>query len=191
MRSHHPPSLFLLISFPLFFSFFTLQPTTSSATLIRDTCRQCSKTDPNLDYEFCTNSLESSPYSRRYSSDLHQLGLLSFNLTRHNVTSTRKFIKHLLKNNKEKKLDPYVKACLSDCLELYTEALRSIKDAEKDYKAKEYDDANIALSSVNDAATTCEDGFNEKENVVSPLTKRNRYTFQLTVISLSIINMLN
>lgn len=74
---------------------------------------------------------------------------------------------------------------------LYRDAIRTIKDAMKDFKDQAYDDANIAVSSVTDASTTCEDGFKEKENVVSPLTKRNNDTFQLTAISLSIINMLN
>ena len=114
------------------------------------------------------------------------------------MTSTRHFIKQLLSNdnnnNKKKKLDPYVKACLSDCMELYTDAVSTIKVAVKDYKAKRYDDANIGLSSVIDASTTCEDGFKEREStethVVSPLTKRNNDTFLLTAISLSIINML-
>ena len=190
MRSHHP--LFFTLSsifFPVFFVIFTFHHTTSSTTLIRDTCKRCSDTDPNLSYNFCITSLESSPDSRR-CRDLHELGLLSMELTKQNVTSTRNFIKHLLKN-KKKKLDPYVKACLSDCMVLYRDALRSIKDAMKDFKDQAYDDANIAVSSVTDASTTCEDGFKEKENVVSPLTKRNNDTFQLTAISLSIINMLN
>uniref|UniRef100_A0A803NHS7 Pectinesterase inhibitor domain-containing protein n=1 Tax=Cannabis sativa TaxID=3483 RepID=A0A803NHS7_CANSA len=79
-----------------------------------------------------------------------------------------------------------------------SDAVSTIKLAVKDYKAKRYDDANIGLSSVIDASTTCEDGFKENDNsknksknhVVSPLTKRNDNAFQLTAISLSIINML-
>ncbi|PON58890.1 Pectinesterase inhibitor domain containing protein [Parasponia andersonii] len=201
MRSHNSSSFpFLPIFLPLFLSFIlsTLPPSTassSSSNLIQETCKNCSDTDPNLSYDFCKASLESLPEGRR-SSDLRQLGLVSIRLTKNNVTSTGHFIKKLLRkdNSKKKKLDPYVKACLSDCMELYTDAVSTVKVAAKDYKAKRYDDANIGLSSVMDAATTCEDGFKERHEtearVVSPLTKRNHDTFQLTAISLSIINML-
>lgn len=41
-----------------------------------------------------------------------------------------------------------------------------------------------------DASTTCEDGFEEKEGVVSPVKKRNDDVFRLSAIALSIIDML-
>ncbi|KAK3023156.1 hypothetical protein RJ639_043434 [Escallonia herrerae] len=113
--------------------------------------------------------------------------MISIRLTRYNVTDTRCHIKHLLKVNK---LDPYVKACLRDCFDLYSDAIPSLKEAMKYYSSKRYDDANVQISSVMDAATTCEDGFNEKEGVVSPLTKRNNLTFELSAMVLSIMDML-
>ncbi|KAF4388198.1 hypothetical protein G4B88_021894 [Cannabis sativa] len=204
MRTHIFP---LLTIFLLSLS----SSSSSSSNLIKDTCKKCSDTDPNIRYNFCTSSFNSSPDSNQ-TTDLRQLGLVSIRLTKNNVTSTRHFIKHLLRDDKNKKmnnnnntitntttkLDPYVKACLNDCMELYSDAVSTIKLAVKDYKAKRYDDANIGLSSVIDASTTCEDGFKENDNsknksknhVVSPLTKRNDNAFQLTAISLSIINML-
>ncbi|XP_062098204.1 putative invertase inhibitor [Humulus lupulus] len=199
MRTHIFP--FLTIFLPLSFSFIlstvhlSLVASSSSSNLIQDTCKKCSDTDPNLKYNFCTGSFESSPDGRQCTS-LRDLGLVSIRLTKNNVTSTKHFIKHLLHNDKKKKkLDPYVKACLTDCMELFNDALSTIKVVVKDYKAKRYDDANINLSSVLDASSTCEDGFKEsdstKKHVVSPLTKRNDNAFQLTAISLSIINMLH
>ncbi|XP_062083385.1 putative invertase inhibitor [Humulus lupulus] len=179
MRTHIFP--FLNILLPLSFSFilstFHLSlVASSSSNLIQGTCKKCSDTDPNLSYNFCTVSFESSPDGRR-CADLRDLGLVSIRLTKNNVTSTRHFIKHLLHNdNNKKKLDPYVKACLRDCMELFNDAVLTIKVAVKDYKAKRYDDANIGLSSVIDASSTCEDGFKEtdetKKHVVSPLSKR-------------------
>lgn len=78
---------------------------------------------------------------------------------------------------------------MDDCLELYSDSRETLKQAAKDYKARRYVDANVEVSSVADAATTCEDGFKEKEGVVSPLKKRDDDTFLLSAVSLSIINM--
>ncbi|KAJ0111508.1 hypothetical protein Patl1_00040 [Pistacia atlantica] len=71
------------------------------------------------------------------------------------------------------------------------DAISTLQQAIKDYKSKQYEDANFEISSVMDASTTCEDGFKEQEGVVSPLTKRNNNSFQLSVIALSVINMLD
>ncbi|MBA0878797.1 hypothetical protein Goshw_006716 [Gossypium schwendimanii] len=132
--------------------------------------------------------LKRFPPHSHCANDLRQLGKISITLLGRNVTSTRSHIKELLKN--QKKMDPFVRSCLDDCFDLYSDAIPTTKQALQDYKAKHYDDANIDVSSVMDATTTCEDGFKEKEGVVSPLTKRNNDAFMLSAISLSIINMI-
>ncbi|PQP91577.1 putative invertase inhibitor [Prunus yedoensis var. nudiflora] len=109
------------------------------------------------------------------------------NLIRHNMTSTRQHIKHLLKNTK---LDKFLRVYLEDCLDLYSNAIPDIKKALRSYKAKQFRDANVRVSGVCDAPVTCEDGFHEREGLVSPLTKRNNDAVQLSAIALSIINML-
>ncbi|GJR75291.1 putative invertase inhibitor [Tanacetum coccineum] len=154
--------------------------------LIYDTCKTSSKQDPNVKLQFCTTSLQAAPAS--HCADLNGLGMMSIRLIRYNVTDTRCYIKQLLKNNT--KLDPYVKSCLNDCFELYSDAIPESKQAMKSYSAKRYFDANVQISSIMDAATTCEDGFKEKKGAVSPLTKRNDATFQLGAIALSIMNIL-
>lgn len=111
--------------------------------------------------------------------------MISIRLTRYNLTDTRCHIKQLLMN---KKLDKYVRSCLEACFELYDDALPSIKLAMKAYSDKKFYDANIQVSAVMDAATTCEDGFHEKTGVVSPLTDRNNATFQLSAIVLYIMH---
>lgn len=86
-----------------------------------------------------------------------------------------------------------MKGCLQDCLELYNDAISSTKQAMEQYKSENYMDANTYLSSIMDDATTCEDGFMEREGqdqVVSPLTKRNNDTFQLSAMALSIVQMI-
>ncbi|KAE8679842.1 putative acyl carrier protein [Hibiscus syriacus] len=181
------------LAIPLFLSFFLLISTSTShsltstnSSLIRKTCKKCAESDPNLSYDFCVTSLQAAPNSH-CANDLRQLGKISIKLLRRNLTNSRSYIKELLKN---KKMDPFVRSCLHDCFDLYSDAILTAKHAIEDYKDKRYDDSNIGVSSIMDAATTCEDGFKEKEGVVSPLTKRNNDIFQLSVISLSIINMI-
>jgi pectinesterase inhibitor-like protein len=177
----------LFSSFYLLFFISTLFHATNSDNLIQETCKKCSQKDPNLSYNFCVTSLQASP-ELGLCDNLHHLGKISIKLLNQNVTNTRNYIKKLLEN--KTKLDPYTKACLSDCFELYSDAVPTLSDALKDYKARRYENANIEVSSVFDASTTCEDGFKEKESVISPLTKRNNNTFQLSAIALSIVEML-
>lgn len=158
-------------------------PHSTSQTLIQNTCKTCSDEDPNVPYGFCTTSLFAAPASR--CASLKGLGMISIRLTRYNLTDTRCHIKQLLLN---KKLDKYVRSCLETCFELYDDALPSIKMAMKSYSNRKFYDANVQVSGVMNAATTCEDGFLERKGVVSPLSQRNNATFQLSAIVLYVIN---
>ncbi|CAI9765119.1 unnamed protein product [Fraxinus pennsylvanica] len=153
--------------------------------LVTETCKTFAQNDPNIDYNFCTTSLQADPASQ--NATLQELGMISIRLINCNVTDTQFYIKNLIKN---KKWGSYTKQCLRDCFELYSDAIPSAKEAMKYYSKNLYSDANIQLSSILDDATTCEDGFKEKKGVVSPLTKRNGDTFQLSAIALSAVNML-
>ncbi|KAK4268034.1 hypothetical protein QN277_024740 [Acacia crassicarpa] len=181
------PILFFII---LFLSF---NPTTSNNHLIQEICKKTSETDPNVSLNFCISSLESDPSSHSIRLSLTKLGLISMNLTKNKVTETRVYIEHLLKKKTKQgsssSIDRYIKDCLKDCLELYSDAIATTEDAIGDYKRKRYLVSNIKVSSVLDAASTCEDGFKEKRGVVSPLNKGNNETFQLSAIALSIIDM--
>ncbi|XVF33678.1 hypothetical protein REPUB_Repub17cG0188800 [Reevesia pubescens] len=184
--SSFPFSLFLFFFFFLIF-ISTCHGITANDSLIHQTCKKCAQRDPILSYNFCVTSLQAAPKSQ-YADDLRELGIISIKLLRRNITNSRSYIKELLKN---KKLDPFVRSCLHDCFELYSDAIPATKKAIDNYKSKHYHDANIDVSAVMEFSTTCEDGFKEKEGVVSPLRKRNNHTFQLSAISLAIINMLD
>ena len=175
------------ISFPLTIIFLFLSSHFIAANhLIQQTCRTCSQTDPNISYKFCLNTLQADRRAH-YAGNLTELGLVSVKLVRRNVSETRVHIEKLLK---KKNLDSYVKVCLNDCLEVYSDAISTLREAIRDYRAGRYEDSNIKVSSVLDDASTCEDGFGEK-GVVSPLTKRNNNVSRLSAIALSIINMLS
>ncbi|OVA02472.1 Pectinesterase inhibitor domain [Macleaya cordata] len=158
----------------------------TTVNLVEETCKKAADEDPNLTYKFCVTSLQAVPKSN--CTNLKELGLISMKLTKTNATHTKSYIKKLLK---QKNMDPFYKSCLKSCLELYSNAVYSIKDAVKYYKGKHYLEANIEMSAVMDASTTCEDGFKEKEGVQSPLTKKDKDMFQLTALALSIIEMLH
>ncbi|XP_031281952.1 putative invertase inhibitor [Pistacia vera] len=161
----------------LFFFFFSDHLITAH-DLVHQTCKKCTQNDLNLNYSFCVTSLEAVPSS--HCANLRQLGMVSINLTRRNVANTRSYINDLLKN---KKLDPFMSSCLTDCYEIYSDVISILQQAIKDYKSKHYEDTNFEISSVMDASTTCEDGFKEQEGVAS--YNRNNNSFQLSAIALS------
>ncbi|KAL7233659.1 hypothetical protein ACSBR1_017301 [Camellia fascicularis] len=178
----------------LLFLLFTFHTTTTTAQdLINTTCKTCSQNNPNIKFNFCTTSLQSSPASQ-CAGDLHTIPrtmtirTISIKLVQSNVTDTNCFIKQLIKN--KKLIDPFIERCLEDCFDLYSDAIPSVEQAMENYDLERFVDANVELSSVMDAATTCEDGFKEKRGVVSPLTKRNGDTFELSAMALSIMGML-
>ncbi|KAK7386193.1 hypothetical protein VNO78_26230 [Psophocarpus tetragonolobus] len=181
-----PSSTSLLLSLTILFC--CLISFVCANRLIHQTCMDCSKNDPNISYKYCVTSFRSN-HKSLYAKKLQELGLISIKIIRHNVTDTNAHINELLKKG-NKSIDPFIKACLGDCLEVYSDTISTFRDAIRDYKAKRYADCNVKLSSIIDASTTCEDGFKQKNDAISPLTKRNEDTFQLSAIALSIVNML-
>ncbi|PRQ57051.1 putative pectinesterase inhibitor domain-containing protein [Rosa chinensis] len=179
--------IFTFTFLPLFLLFSSTFTPITANNVISEICKKCAQEEyTSMSYKFCVTSLQADPNSQ--GADLRQLGLISMKLVKNNVTNTRRFIKNLLKNEE---LDKFVRMCLDDCLDLYTDAITSIKQAVKDYKMKDNRHANLAVSSVAGAATTCEDGFEETPGLVSPLTKRNNEMSQLCDIALMIITMVS
>ncbi|KAI5423187.1 hypothetical protein KIW84_046251 [Lathyrus oleraceus] len=172
--------------------------TTCFCIFLRDSVIPCkskkhdivSRSSTKVEYHAITSTTTEMVWLRwsQCAQNLEELGLVAIKLTRHNVTNTSDYITRLLK---KKTSDPFIKECLEDCLEVYSDAIATFREAIRDYKAKRYEDCNFKLSSIIDASTTCEDGFKQKNDVISPLTKRNKNVFQLSAIALSIVNMLN
>ncbi|XP_038906889.1 putative invertase inhibitor [Benincasa hispida] len=177
-----------LFLFMFFSNFLIIKSSNNTLSLLYKTCKTISDQDPNISFNFCLTSLVPAATKHGHgATTLRRLGLITIYLIRRNVSSTRHHIKNLRRNKEPG--DPLVKSCLADCLELYSDAALTMKQARKDYKARRYDDASSMISSVMDDCSTCEDGFKE-EGVISPLTNRNHNAFELSAIALSIINML-
>lgn len=174
------PHLLLLLLMTLI-----LIQASSSESVINSTCKSMAAGSPNVKYGFCVTSLQAAPASRCASGR----GLVSISIRslRYNVTDTRCLIKQLLR---ERKWDPFAARCLADCLDLYSDAIPSVKQAMKSFNAARYDDANVQVSSVMDAASTCQDGFADRPGITSPLTNRNAHVLQIGAMVLSLMDII-
>ncbi|GFZ15412.1 hypothetical protein Acr_24g0016020 [Actinidia rufa] len=105
-----------------------------------------------------------------------------------NVTNTFWSIEKMLTSGQ---FDPYALGCLKDCFELYGDGVSMLVNSIRAFLHEQYAAANVLLSAVMETASTCEEGFKEKEGEVCPLAKENYNLFQLGDIALCIINLLS
>jgi pectinesterase inhibitor-like protein len=151
--------------------------------LIDQTCEKCANQSVILSYSLCSTALPVVPVS--HSTNLEGLALIAMELALENVTNTLATIEKLLGGES---LDNYVIGCLTDCLELYSDAVWRIVDSVDVFLSGNYEVSRIWMSSVMEAASTCQQGFEEKGEV-SPLTEENYNLFQLCGIALCIIHL--
>ncbi|KAI4327224.1 hypothetical protein L6164_019712 [Bauhinia variegata] len=163
---------------------FLLFQCSNGSNLIRQSCQEASKGDPNLSYNFCVACLEANPKSR--PTRIEELVDVSIRITKSNTTNIISNISEFLRNQN---LSQYAKACLRDCFDLYSDALSELQDAVYAFNSGDLDTANIKVSAALDASVTCEDQFKEKKGETSPLTKDNNIYCQLSAISLAFIQM--
>ncbi|OVA09275.1 Pectinesterase inhibitor domain [Macleaya cordata] len=153
--------------------------------IIDETCRKAANSDPKLSYNFCVASLHQDPGSR--TANLQELGVISMDLCEENATYMHSYMEKLLDPEEDQtRVDPRARKYLKDCLYLYENAIPDVEDAIKAFEGKDYFTANIKMSAVMDASTTCEDGFKEEKDLVSPLAKEDSDFFQLTATALAV-----
>lgn len=138
-----------------------------------------------MPYDFCIRSLLAVRGSR--DATLEDLGMIAIKLTNHTVTDTARYIKALLR---EKELDKYVRSKLESCFRSYYGSISSIESAIGPYQTKNFDDAGIQLTCVQDSAYSCEEEFEGFIGFVSPLTARDRTTYGLATIAFDITERL-
>ncbi|XP_020205150.1 putative invertase inhibitor [Cajanus cajan] len=184
----HPS--FSCFSFYLVFSFVTSLPLGTRSTslttpkdIINETCQKCANQSIILSYGLCSTSLPEIPVS--HSANLEGLALVAMELALENVTSTLATIEKLLDSTS---LDNFALGCLADCLELYSDAAWTIVNSVGVFLSGNYEVTRTWMSSVMEAASTCQQGFSERAEV-SPLTQENYNLFQLCGIALCIIHM--
>ncbi|CAK8562632.1 unnamed protein product [Lathyrus sativus] len=163
----------------------------NGSDLIVQSCREASKNDPKLNYDFCVTSLyEAAGKDKLHPEKLEDLVSMSIQLTKSNGTNIVSIISHELQNQTQ---GEYVKGCLRDCFDLYNDSLESLDEAMVAFNtSKDLDTTNINVSAALHDSVTCEDQFKERKekNETSPLAQENHVYFQLNVISLSFIQMI-
>lgn len=102
---------------------------------------------------------------------------MTLKLVTKKLTDTKSYIEDLKNDDPE----PNLNACLSDCLELYSNTIGDLEDAEEDYQSRKYREASEETDEVLTSLTNCEDGFKEK-GLRSPLTERSNHAFQLYLL---------
>ncbi|KAL2322950.1 hypothetical protein Fmac_027329 [Flemingia macrophylla] len=182
----HPS--FSCLSFGLLFWLLTTAlslGTTRSSTkdIINETCEKCANQSMILSYGLCSSSLLAISVS--HSANLEGLALVAMELALENVTSTLATIDKLLGSES---FDNFGLGCLADCLELYSDAAWTIVNSVGVFLSGNYEVTRTWMSSVMEAASTCQQGFTERGEV-SPLTQENYNLFQLCGIALCIVHM--
>ncbi|XP_028789114.1 putative invertase inhibitor [Neltuma alba] len=172
----------------LFLFFFVTTISAVAATpsndLIDQTCKKCENQSIILNYGLCSSALGVIPVS--HAANLQGLALIAMELALENATTTRSTIEKLMDD--ENLATSSSRACLRDCLELYSDAAWRIMSSIGAFLSENYESTKTGMSSVMEAASTCQRGFAETGEV-SPLTKENYNLFQLCGISLCIIQM--
>uniref|UniRef100_A0A803PN38 Pectinesterase inhibitor domain-containing protein n=1 Tax=Cannabis sativa TaxID=3483 RepID=A0A803PN38_CANSA len=181
--------------FPFFsFSLFTICIIFSSlqnsilgcSDLIKQSCKNATNDDPNSTYDFCIKILGENPKSNK-AKTIEELALATIDLT---ICNASKVVSTISKVMRSKVLKTsYGNACLKDCLSIYSDAISALREAKRAIRIKDFKKASVEISSAVDAPSTCEDGFNEAQGEVCPISKENNLFFQHTVVSLAFNNM--
>ncbi|KAI9176581.1 hypothetical protein LWI28_004563 [Acer negundo] len=177
---------FIIILTPQLVTPSTTIGTVLSVDKINQTCTKCAEMSTIFSYDVCLTSLQAVPAS--HATNLQGLALVAMELAIQNATASICTIKELVSSGS---FDPFETCCLMDCLEEYSCGVVTLIEATGAFLTGKYEEANVWVSSVMDAATTCEDGFTDRQGHESPLKKENYFLFQLCDIALCIFNLLS
>lgn len=181
---HYPNSIILLLLIFLAFQASSINASSSSSSssnFVRESCSDASKNNPNIPYDFCVSTLESTT-----ATSLADLVGVAISIAKSNATNIVSKISDLLNDADE--FSDYAKACLRDCSDLYSDSISEFKDAVANYADNDFAGANIKVSASLDDAVTCEDQFGDGGEK-SPLTEENAIYSRITSITLAFINM--
>jgi len=148
---------------------FLLACSTSNASVLEDACKSFAAKNPGTGYAYCIKYFQADKGSA--SADKRGLAAIAVKLTGAAAKSTAKHIAALRASEKDKKR----LAGLKDCSEVYTQAVDQTGVAAKGIASgtpRGRADAVTALSAVEDAPGTCEQGFQDL-GVPSPLASED------------------
>ena len=155
--------------------------TADQEDLVSSTCKK------TLYFQVCVSSLRSNPQSQ--TSDLRGLAVISLNLSIANGVNTLSYISHL-KSEAAYNGSQSMLGYLSDCIDVYSDAIQNLQDSVQALNDKSYDTLQSLVSAAMTDSETCEDGFKEMKGSSSPLTEQNQYFSQLCSNFLAITTLL-
>jgi len=171
----------------IFIVFFFLFQSSHSSNFISKSCKEASKINPPLSYDFCVAALEeTSSNLQPPPTTLEDLVGISVQLAKSNGTNVLSIISKLLK---DKSFDQYTKGCLQSCSDFYLQSLKFLDDAIVAFKSKNFSQAADILSYATTQCVMCDDSFEERKTK-SPLKTENQVYWELDIISLTFVNML-
>jgi pectinesterase inhibitor-like protein len=146
--------------------------------LIISTC------DGTLYKDLCKNTLQSDPESRAATS-VEVLAKVALKHATSTATQIHNQVKQLLKSSTKP-----IKVALTDCNEVYEDALEQLDDSSTALITKSYESISTYLSAVMDDADTCDQSFEEVAPGKSPIGTQGTTLSQLCSIVLSITKQL-
>nr|GMD81204.1 putative invertase inhibitor [Ipomoea batatas] len=152
--------------------------------------KRCAQNSAIFNYNFCVTSLQAVPIT--HAANLEGIAVVAVELALQNATATVSTVEEMLASAAAAS-DPFAVRCLRDCLELYADAVAMLVESFWEFFSRRFNTANILLSAVMETASTCQEGFSEKEGEMAPppLTEENDNLFQLSDIALCITKLVS
>ncbi|XP_050224795.1 putative invertase inhibitor [Mercurialis annua] len=167
------------MSIPIFFLVLLFAvPTHQISDIVTKTC------DQTLYKAYCKTELGSAPVSD--VKDLKSLTVFALKMASLKGVAIVKSIDKFTKATQ----DEFAQQCLSDCAEIYQDAIDQLEDSTAAVDAKKYNDVNTWVTAAMTDSTTCEDSFKENKGTKSPLTAENTKFSNLCSIILTMSNLL-
>ncbi|KAJ1691640.1 hypothetical protein LUZ63_015795 [Rhynchospora breviuscula] len=174
------PSFFIFL-----FALLTFLPHFNNAedvTSVSDACKDAAASSPNVDYNYCVQSLQADPSS----SSTGKLGLakIATNLASQSAQDTKTKVKKLLIDAAYAQYETEIHTCKS----LYSRLVDYLAVAAKGIESSRLADAHTYLSASLDAPGECDEAFSKKQ-APAMLANENATAKQLVAIALALVKM--
>ncbi|XP_058106542.1 pectinesterase inhibitor-like [Magnolia sinica] len=145
-------------------------------TLIQETCKRTKS------YDLCVKTLESD--TRSYNTDAAGLTKIAIE---HALTNANELYKQSILWRKKTDLDQKTIRALETCSQLYGDAIDGLTKAVQAMESKDYQTANLHVGVAKEAATTCNQEFQEYRRKM-PFVEQNENLNYLSSIALALIS---
>ncbi|KAH0461693.1 hypothetical protein IEQ34_009268 [Dendrobium chrysotoxum] len=135
-----------------------------------------------VDYNYCVSTLSTNPAAS--TADGHTLAVISVNLTTTNATAVKSRADSLFLSS----TDAFIRSSLLNCSSLYAAATPDLHSSATAAAAKNYSGAAAVLADVLRVPAGCDQGFQKKEGVASPIRKENNAFSDLATLAKAVNN---